>query len=70
MDQQPRLFRLAPDAISFTARYEHPGWHLSVAVHVPGEEASDAYRARYEMLSTAELFDVIDSEAAKVLGFL
>lgn len=69
MDQQ-RLFRLAPDAITFTARFEHPGWTLNVHVHVPGEEAADAYHATYELLSTSELFDVIDVEAAKVLGFL
>jgi len=67
---QGRLFRIAPDAITFTARYEHPGWTLSVSCHVPGEPQSDAYRARYELLSTAELFDVIDIESAKVLGFL
>lgn len=69
MDQQ-RLFRIAPDAISFTARYEFPGWDLTVSCHVPGEPSEDAYRSHYRTLSTAELFDVIDAEAAKVLGFL
>jgi len=68
MDQL-RLFRLAPEALAISAYYEGPrGWTLSIRCRRQGESWADGYVEHYELLSTAEMADVIDRACASALG--
>ena len=65
---QQRLFRLAVDVMHFGMSYAPgAGWHLSVAARRGDESWEDAYRADYSRLTTAELLDVLASEAESLL---
>lgn len=61
--QEPRLFRLAPEAMHLQATFvAGQGWHLSIAMRRGDESWTDAYKATYSHLSTPELADTICSE--------
>lgn len=66
--QQERLFRLAPEAVTLSAHFvPGQGWSATWSVRRGDEQWSDAYRADYSSLSSAELVDVIEAEASELL---
>lgn len=67
--KETRLFRSAPSAVAITAQYVHGwGWSLHMWAAREGELAADAYTERYDGLSTAELLDVLDVAAERLLA--
>jgi len=68
-EDQPRLFRAAPDAIAVHAHWSWPeGWHLRVMVKRADETYRDCTKADYDGLSAAELIDALDAELGAALG--
>jgi len=66
---QPRMFRLAVDAIDVSAFYEHRiGWHLCVRTRRADESWGDVQPELYERLTTDELVDVIEASLRNELG--
>ena len=57
-----RLFHIAPDALSVTARWEYPdGWTVVVASSAAGRDGRRTTRDRYDRLTPDELVAVVDS---------
>ena len=68
---QDQLFKLAPEALSVSARFVGgEGWSVVVAMRRQGEPGESAYRATYSHLGTSELADVIEREVASQLDLL
>lgn len=71
MLNEPRLFRLATEAMHLQASFVGgKGWHLTVVSRRQGEQWSESEQAIYSHLSTAELADVICSELQARLGLV
>lgn len=69
MGTQPRLFRLAPEALTVSAHFTPmEGWTAAVTVRRGDEMWSDVEPHSYGALSTAELYDVICADLAGQLG--
>jgi len=65
---QPRLFRLAPEAMHCQASYvPGEGWQLTVGVRRQDEQWPDSARRTFSHLSTEELLDVLDACARCLL---
>lgn len=59
MDDQ-RLFRISPDAIAVTARFEHPdGWSLVVTSSAAGRFGRETRTERYDRLTSDEMLDAM-----------
>lgn len=57
---QPRLFKIAPDAIAITARWEHPdGWSLTITASAAGPDGRSTVTDRYDRLASDELPDLV-----------
>ena len=66
---EPRLFRLAPEAMHLQATYvAGVGWHVTIGMRRQDEQWTGSYRATYTHLTTAELADVVCEELAGMLG--
>lgn len=62
---EPRLFRLAPEAMHLQATYViGSGWHLSIGMRRQDEQWTGSYRATYTHLTTEEMVDVVCEELA------
>lgn len=66
---QERMFRLAVDAVSVSARYSGGhGWELVIQARRGEDRWEDAEKRTYDHLSTPELGDVLCSELCRILG--
>jgi len=66
---QERMFRLAVDALSVSARYHGGhGWEVVIQVRRGEEKWEDAEKRAYDHLSTPELADVLCSDVCRALG--
>lgn len=66
--QQDRLFRLAPEVVSFHAAFVGgEGWQVTIRMRRQGEHWDDAYEAHYSHLTTEELADVVCAEVCAQL---
>ena len=66
---EPRLFAGPPEVAHFACTYVvAEGWHLTVVMRRAGDPWTDSYRVEYSHLTTEELFDVLNAEAAHTLG--
>lgn len=69
MTDQPRLFRLAVEALNVHAHFEPGyGWVMGISVRRQGEGNSEGHHATYRNLTTSELVDVICAELLGQLG--
>jgi hypothetical protein len=67
--EQPRLFRLAIEAIAITAHYEPArGWTAGIIVRRGDESWDQALRRDYSCLSSTELVDVLDADLVAAFG--
>lgn len=66
---QPRLFRLAPEAVVVQAHFvAGEGWQALVRVRRGDEEWDTAHQEHYSFLSTTELVDVLLADLCAALG--
>lgn len=66
---QPRLFRVSPDAIALTMRWEYPdGWQLVATWSAVGQHGRSAVTERYDRLSAEELGDVVSAVVSAALN--
>lgn len=69
MTDQPRLFRLAVEALTINAHHEMgQGWHVTIVARRGDETWQEAAQEVYSCLSTDELADVITASSALSLG--
>lgn len=71
MDQfeQPRLYRLAVEAVALTAVYTGGvGWQVTIAARRQYETWPEARVCTYDRLTTAELADVVEADLREALG--
>lgn len=62
MDDQPRLFRLAPEALTVAAHFEPGrGWTVALCSRRGDETWAEADRWQYSCLTTPEAADVIEA---------
>jgi hypothetical protein len=68
MDQE-RLFRLAVEALTVSAHRDGYGrWHIALRARRGDEGWQDGYWASYELLTSAELVDVLAAELDRLFG--
>lgn len=69
MDEQERLFRLALDALSVSARYVGgKGWEVVIQARRGAERWEEAEKRSYDHLTTPELMDVLCADLERALG--
>lgn len=71
MDQldQPRLFRLAVEAVTVSAHFDMGrGWHVAITARRGDETWQEATQEVYDCLSSSELVDVLCASLSLQLG--
>lgn len=66
---QGRLFVLAPEVLTFNARWVwREGWHVTVTMRRQGETWDEASTTTYDRLGPGELLDTVCAELGRSLG--